>query len=216
MRQSAQYKDSAWYQLSTPGYKPSYKKLFASAIAGHDAADKLLKVMPTIKLSQQQRIVFTNAATNAQMAFDDFYQPKVNKRESSRDSVMAEMAHLLASGASQRLIIWAHDAHVMRHSATPEDKSNGGGMGAFLERMFPNQYFVLATATATGTFAATTRVLYIAGQPNGGLPPTPTQSRFLGCFAGSRKQSQLLFLYESVGPPGPTAAVAPSGPNRWQ
>ncbi|RZK16846.1 MAG: hypothetical protein EOO56_19125 [Hymenobacter sp.] len=156
LRQSAQYKDSAWYQLSTPGYKPSYKKLFASAIAGHDAADKLLKALPTIKLSQPQLTAMTNAAANARMAFDDFYQPKINKRESSRDSVFAEMTRLLVRGKGQRIIIWAHDAHVARHGVAPEDKGNGGGTGAFLERMFPGQYFVLATATAGGTFAATT------------------------------------------------------------
>ncbi|MGI4743729.1 MAG: erythromycin esterase family protein [Janthinobacterium lividum] len=157
LRQSAQYKDSAWYQLSAPSYKLNRKKLFATAIAGHDAADRLLQALPNVKLSRQQRVVLTNAAANARMAFDDFYQVKVNKRESSRDSIFAEMTRLLVHGAGQRLIIWAHDAHVARHGVAPEDKGNGGGTGAFLERMFPGQYFVLATATAGGTFAATTQ-----------------------------------------------------------
>jgi erythromycin esterase len=98
--------------------------------------------------------VLTNAATNARMVFDDFYQVKVNKRESSRDSIMAEMTRLLAREAGQRLIIWAHDGHVARQGVAPGD-NNGGGTGAFIERMFPSQYFVLATATATGTFAVT-------------------------------------------------------------
>jgi erythromycin esterase len=136
LRQSAQYKDSAWYQLSNQGYKLNRKKMFASALAGHDAATKLLQALPTMKLSQQQRLVLTNAATNARMAFDDFYQVKVNKRESSRDSVFAEMTRLLVRGKGQRLIIWAHDAHVARRGVVPGD-NNGGGTGAFLERMFP-------------------------------------------------------------------------------
>jgi erythromycin esterase len=173
LRQSAQYKDSAWYQLSNQGYKLNRKKMFASALAGHDAATKLLQALPTMKLSQQQRLVLTNAATNARMAFDDFYQVKVNKRESSRDSVFAEMTRLLVRGKGQRLIIWAHDAHVARRGVVPGD-NNGGGTGAFLERMFPGQYFVLATATAGGSFTATTQNFISPASPMAAYPlPQP-------------------------------------------
>ncbi|RZJ57303.1 MAG: hypothetical protein EOO55_03685 [Hymenobacter sp.] len=173
LRQSSQYKDSVWYQLSNPAYKLSRKKLFAAALAGHDAADKLLQALPTARLSRQQRTVLINAATNARMAFDDFYQVKVNKRESSRDSVFAEMTRLLVRGKGQRIIIWAHDAHVARRGVVPGD-NNGGGTGAFLERMFPGQYFVLATATASGSFAATTQNFISPASPMAAYPlPQP-------------------------------------------
>jgi erythromycin esterase len=171
--QSSIYKDKMWYQFSDSTYKPNYKELFPIALAGYDAADKLLKALPTLKLSRQQQAVLTDAATNARMAFDTFYQAKVNKRDSSRDSVFAEMTRLLVRGKGQRIIIWAHDAHVARRGVVPGD-SNGGGTGAFLERMFPGQYFVLATATAGGSFTATTQNFISPASPMAAYPlPQP-------------------------------------------
>ncbi len=59
------------------------------------------------------------------------------------------------AGPSRKVIVWSHNAHVAR-TAAAAGESNGGGTGDYLERLFPGQYFVLATGTAGGTFAATT------------------------------------------------------------
>jgi erythromycin esterase len=199
LRQSSQYKDSVWYQLSNPAYKLSRKKLFAAAIAGHDAADKLLQALPTVKLSRQQQVVLINAANNARMAFDDFYQVKVNKRESSRDSVFAEMTRLLVRGTGQRVIIWAHDAHVARRGVVPGD-NNGGGTGAFLERMFPGQYFVLATATAGGTFAATTQNFISPASPMAAYPLPQPQAGSWDASLARVSSPSFYFFTSQLGP----------------
>ena len=170
---SAQYKDNVWYQYSDSTYKGNRKELRTMSLAGYDAADKLLQGLPATKLPRRQRLELLKTATNARMAFDDFHQAVVNKRESSRDSLMAEMTRLLVREAGQKIIIWAHDAHVARRGIVPGD-NNGGGTGAFLERMFPGQYFVLATATATGTFAATTQNFISPASPMAAYPlPLP-------------------------------------------
>lgn len=170
---SAQYKDKVWYQYSDSTYKGNRKELRTMSLAGYDAADKLLQELPATKPPRRQRLELLKTATNARMAFDDFHQVVVNKRESSRDSLMAEMTRLLVREAGQKIIIWAHDAHVARRGIVPGD-NNGGGTGAFLERMFPGQYFVLATATATGTFAATTQSFISPASPMAAYPlPLP-------------------------------------------
>jgi erythromycin esterase len=62
---------------------------------------------------------------------------------------------------------------VARRGVVPGD-SNGGGTGAFLERMFPGQYFVLATATAGGSFTATTQNFISPASPMAAYPlPQP-------------------------------------------
>lgn len=155
---SAGFQDSMWVKMSDKDFKFPYKQWIASGLAGYAAAAQLLQALPTARLPRRHRERLELSLLNARMAFDEAYQVKTFKRESSRDSVMAEMAKLLVRQPGSKLIIWAHDAHVARQAALAEEgsDSNGGGTGGFLEKMFPGQYFVLATSTAAGTFAATT------------------------------------------------------------
>ena len=151
---NAQYNDNYWYKLSDPAFKRNRPEWLANGGEGYKAADKVLEALATARLPRQQQEVLAGAAKNARLAFDVFYQYEVFKRNSSRDSAFAEMTKFVA-GPRHKVIVWSHNAHVARTVAAAGD-SNGGGTGDFLERMFPGQYFVLATGTAGGTFAATT------------------------------------------------------------
>ncbi|GAB2772701.1 erythromycin esterase-like protein [Hymenobacter luteus] len=151
---SAQYNDNYWYKLSDKTFKRNRPEWLSSGYAGYLAAEKLVQLLPATKLPRKQREVLAGAAKNAHLGLDVFYQYEKFKRDSSRDSAFAEMTKFIAGG-SHKVIIWAHNAHVGRTVAATDDRSNGGGTGDYLERMFPGQYFVLATATGAGTFAAT-------------------------------------------------------------
>ncbi|AII52332.1 erythromycin esterase family protein [Hymenobacter sp. APR13] len=153
--QRAQYQDKVWVDLNDRSIPFKRPEMLANGWAGYEATEKLEKALANVKLTRRQRPVVAGALQNLHHYFDTFYQPKVNKRESSRDSLMAEMTRLLVRDKGSKVIVWAHDAHVSRRLAVPGD-NNGGGTGKFLERMFPGQYFVLGTTTATGTVAATT------------------------------------------------------------
>lgn len=150
------YMDNMWYHAEDTTYHLDRKQCLANGMAGYEAADQLEKALPGLRLPRQQREMLAGAAKNARMRFDMFYQAKVNKRDSSRDSVFAEMTKFLVRDNKHKVIVWAHNAHVARTIAAAGD-NNGGGTGDYLERMFPGQYFVLATGTAGGTFAATTQ-----------------------------------------------------------
>ncbi|QNH62628.1 erythromycin esterase family protein [Hymenobacter sediminicola] len=151
---SAQYNDAYWYKMSDKTFKRNREEWLANGSAGYKAAEKLVQALPTIKLPRKQQEVLAGAAKNARLGFDVFYQYEVFKRDASRDSAFAEMTKFVA-GDNHKVIIWAHNAHVGR-KAIDAKSSNGGGTGDYLERMFPGQYFVLATGTGSGTYAATT------------------------------------------------------------
>lgn len=151
---SAQYNDNYWYKLSDETFKRNRAEWLANGSAGYKAAEKLVQVLPTIRVPRQQREVLAGAAKNVRLVFDVFYQYEAFKRDASRDSAFAEMTRFVA-GPRRKVIVWSHNAHVARTVAAA-DESNGGGTGDYLERLFPGQYFVLATGTAGGTFAATT------------------------------------------------------------
>ncbi|MDF7812794.1 erythromycin esterase family protein [Hymenobacter sp. YC55] len=156
LTKAAQLQDSVWAGINTKGYKMPRKRWLSSGLEGYYVAEKIQKALPAARMPRRQRELAKGLVLDAKMAFDVFYQFTINKRDSSRDSLMAEMTKFLVRGKNNKVIVWAHDAHVSRKIAMAEDPGNGGGTGAFLERMFPGQYFVLGTSTATGTFAATT------------------------------------------------------------
>lgn len=170
---SAAFQDAMWLQLNDTTFKFNRKAWLSNGLAGYAAADELLKVLPTARLPRAHREALELALQNSRMVFDYPYQVQFNKRESSRDSLFAAMSQLLVRKPESKLIVWSHDAHLSRQSMDPTD-NNGGGTGAFLERMFPGQYFVLATSTAFGTFAATTQPFVSPLSPMAAYPlPAP-------------------------------------------
>lgn len=152
----AALQDSVWDNLNKKDFKFPRKRWLEGGLEGYYTAEKIQQALPTAHLPRKQRELAEGFALDAKVAFDVFYQFTVKKRDSSRDSLMAEMTNFLVRGKNDKVIVWAHDAHVSRKIAMADDPGNGGGTGAFLERMLPGQYFVLGTSTATGTFAATT------------------------------------------------------------
>ena len=155
--QAAGTQDSVMNNINTQfkKYKFSRKRWLSSGLAGYYAADKMLAALPTARLPRAEQARAEGMALDAKLGLDLFYQFTVNKREGSRDSTMATMTRFLVREPGAKVIVWAHDAHVSRKSTDPTD-NNGGGTGSFLERLLPGQYFALGTATATGTYAATT------------------------------------------------------------
>ncbi|WP_187632094.1 erythromycin esterase family protein [Hymenobacter lutimineralis] len=170
---SAAFQDAMWLHINDAGFKFDRKGWLSNGLAGYAAADELLKALPTARLPRIQREALELTLQNSRMVFDYPYQVQFHKRDSSRDSLFAAMAQLLVRKPGSKLIIWSHNAHLSRQSMDPTD-NNGGGTGAFLERMFPGQYFVLGTSTAFGTFAATQQAFISPLSPMAAYPlPTP-------------------------------------------
>ncbi|RSK50932.1 erythromycin esterase family protein [Hymenobacter rigui] len=170
---STAFQDAMWLQMNSSSFKFDRKAWLSNGLAGYDAAEQLLKALPTARLPRATRETLDLTLQNSRMVFDYPYQVKFHKRESSRDSLFAAMTQLLVRQPGSKVVVWSHDAHLSRQSMDPTD-NNGGGTGAFLERMFPGQYFVLATSTAYGTFAATPQAFVSPVSPMAAYPlPAP-------------------------------------------
>ncbi|UEG51919.1 erythromycin esterase family protein [Mucilaginibacter daejeonensis] len=150
---AATFQDEAWYGLNRADYRLNYDSLEKSSYSGYLLAGQLGKQLEAIELPQQVKNDALLAITNLRQAFAPFYASRAKKAEASRDSNMAYTVSAMMRTPGTKMIIWAHDGHVAKK---PIYQGAVGGTGGYLRKMFPDQYFVLGTGTATGTFAATT------------------------------------------------------------
>lgn len=73
----------------------------------------------------------------------------------NRDSAMAKLVtNIKQADSSAKILVWAHNLHISKKYLNGKGK-NGGGMGEYIERIFPNEYLAIATTTSTGTYSVT-------------------------------------------------------------
>ncbi|MFD2570672.1 erythromycin esterase family protein [Spirosoma soli] len=153
LRQLASARDSMWYNSNRREYNLSDTVSNENMLLAYEAALRIDKLTRPIKLSSEQRSTIARLTENIRMQCEGGYTYlKTGRGRGNRDSAMAVMATRIMAKPGDKLIIWAHDAHVSRK---PVYNNSVGGMGGFIERKLPGQYFVLGTGTANGTFAAT-------------------------------------------------------------
>ncbi|WP_316803172.1 erythromycin esterase family protein [Pedobacter nototheniae] len=148
----AAYQDEAWEGMNSKTYKFNADSLNKSSYAGYLLAEKLDLEIGKSNLPASLKNNCHISLTNIKQGFAPFYHLMTKTDEASRDVNMASNASLLMQNKNDKLIIWAHEAHLAKK---PVYDGEVGGMGGELLKKFPDNYFVLATGTATGTFAAT-------------------------------------------------------------
>jgi erythromycin esterase len=135
---------SKYYQL--PGHQTN--KLPNDLQYGYDAYVTVLKMDSVIrakKISNRrlQELVF-HARSNY-----EFYRAMKNKQYASRDSLMGARINWFAADKNNKIIIWAHNAHITRKSLNEEI----GKMGETVNIQNPGQYFAIGLATAAGSYS---------------------------------------------------------------
>lgn len=147
---AAALQDEAWNGMNIKGYKIDYKQLHASSRNGYLFADTLKSKINELGIEASGKIASQKALTNLMQGFAPFYEVTA---EATRDSLMAVNVSMILEDTEDKMIIWAHNAHVAK---TGIYNNAVGGTGGHILKLFPNNYYVLGTGTATGTFAATT------------------------------------------------------------
>ncbi|WP_158275393.1 erythromycin esterase family protein [Pedobacter sp. HMWF019] len=150
--QAASLQDEAWIGMNDKSYKIDWKLLRSGSKSGYITADSIEKQMVNLQLSPVLKGEFQQALTNLKQGFAPFYG---GTAEGDRDSLMANNAAMILKGSNSKMIIWAHNAHMGK---TKIYAGTVGGTGSYLLKLFPNNYFVLGTGTANGTFAGTVDV----------------------------------------------------------
>ncbi|ARS35191.1 erythromycin esterase family protein [Pontibacter actiniarum] len=149
------YQDSIWNNTNKEGFTYNAKEWFRNGVKAYQLLDSIEGAVPALNLAAKDKDKLEGVLLNAKLAYDAFYQYDRFKRESSRDSCMAEMASWIVRGEGDKLIIWAHNIHAGKQEVTMSGYPVGG-MGAYISRKFPDGYYVLGMGTAGGSFAATT------------------------------------------------------------
>ncbi|WP_295795359.1 erythromycin esterase family protein [Mucilaginibacter sp.] len=152
VEKAANLQDANWEGMNKPGFNVDYEAVGKSSAHGYKVADKLDKQIAASGLSEGDKAACHLALLNIEQAFSPFYDEAMKLPEASRDSNMAYNASLIMKQHGAKMIIWAHDAHLAK---TGIYNNEVGGTGGKILSMFPNNYFVLGSGTATGTFAAT-------------------------------------------------------------
>jgi erythromycin esterase len=147
---AATLQDQAWNGMNIKGYKIDYKELQSSSRKGYLSGDSLKSAINGLRIKVSNKVAAQRALTNLLQGFAPFYEVTA---EATRDSLMAVNASLILENTDDKMIIWAHNAHVAK---TGIYNNAVGGAGGHILKLFPDNYYVLGMGTATGTFAATT------------------------------------------------------------
>lgn len=147
------FQDAVWGRMNHPKQKQLDGKAMnkSSALAYLTAVWLSSQVMAS-NLDAKVKADVYMALENVKEGFAPFYADAFKKPEATRDSLMAYNAKLILQGNNDKMIIWAHNAHMAK---TGIYNNEVGGTGGYISKMFPGQYMVVGTSTATGTFAAT-------------------------------------------------------------
>ncbi|MES2650814.1 MAG: erythromycin esterase family protein [Bacteroidota bacterium] len=146
---AAALQDEAWIGMNDKAYKANMKAVLAGSKKGYVTTDSLEKQVQSSNFPTLLKAEAQLALANLKQGFAPFYGMV---EEAERDSLMAHNAALILKGSNDKMIVWAHNAHLGKV------KIYGGavgGTGDYLLKLFPNNYFALGTGTANGTFAGT-------------------------------------------------------------
>lgn len=146
---AATLQDEAWIGINDKAYKANMKSVFAGSKKGYITTDSLEKQVQSSNFPMPLKAEVQLALSNLKQGFAPFYGLV---EEAERDSLMAHNASLILKNSNDKMIIWAHNAHLGKVKIYD---GAVGGTGDFLLKLFPNNYFVLGTGTANGTFAGT-------------------------------------------------------------
>lgn len=146
---AASLQDEAWIGINNKAYKADMPTVSAGSKKGHITADSLEQEVKKLNFPPALKTDLLLVLANLKQGFAPFYK-KAN--EVDRDSIMAHNVSLILKKPNDKIIIWAHNAHLGK---TKIYNNAVGGTGGHLLKLFPNNYFALGTGTATGKFSGT-------------------------------------------------------------
>ncbi|PYF74806.1 erythromycin esterase family protein [Pedobacter nutrimenti] len=148
----ASLQDEVWEAMNKKDVKVDFPAMYKSSYKGYLVADSLDQRINASNLSAEIKSASHLIMMNIKQGFSPFYHYITKTNEPSRDVNMAGNVAEILKNSNDKMVIWAHNAHVAK---TGVFNNTVGGMGGEIAKLFPGQYFVMGTGTATGTFAAT-------------------------------------------------------------
>ncbi len=142
----AEFQDDLWN-----GRASDRKDWFKKCLEGYSIVEQ---ISSRNDLGVSDTVTYKLALLNIKLNFETVKKYADTKKDMSRDSAMAMMVQEVKTAhPTAKLLIWAHAGHVAKTSIYKSE--NGGGMGGYLAKIYPNNYFVIGTSTFEGTYAVT-------------------------------------------------------------
>lgn len=130
-----------------PGNKTT-KKLPDDIRFGYDTYINLLKMDSVLTEKKIGDEVLDELLFQAKSNYE-IYWGFMNKKYLSRDSAMGNRINYFASNRNNKIIIWSHNAHIVKSSLNGEI----GKMGETVNKKNPGDYFAIGFATGGGTYS---------------------------------------------------------------
>lgn len=150
MSVAADLQDEAWFGMNKKDYKLDWQTLSPMVKKGYVTADSVETELKKMEIEPILKSNLLLAIGNLKQGFEPFYK---RTPEGARDSIMAYNTAQLIKSTTDKVVIWAHNAHLGK---TGIYNNAVGGTGGYILKLFPNNYFVLGTGTAIGKFGGTT------------------------------------------------------------
>jgi erythromycin esterase-like protein len=87
---------------------------------------------------------------NGKNTYVNYVNIKTEKKLQSRDEIMAERISFLAKNPDNKIIVWAHNAHISNEIITDNEI---GIMGRNLKKEFNNDYYTIGLTTLKGSYS---------------------------------------------------------------
>lgn len=145
LKAKAVLQDEMWEKQNDPSFKLDMKAVIKNGTEGFLLAKRVDSLYGE-KMDLSSKL----ALQNLKLGFTIPYEASKKNYEVSRDFIMAEMIEKIQSGYHKKMILFAHNAHVALKPILVD------GMGGYLKRKYGEDYYALATATASGNYSATT------------------------------------------------------------
>lgn len=101
--------------------------------------------------------LYREALYNVKVRNEFYYEAYQHPEQATldRDLGMANMLRFIRKrDPGAKIIVWAHNTHIARHCIYGKGR-NGGGMGGYVDDLFPGEYAAIATTSSEGTFRVT-------------------------------------------------------------
>jgi len=159
MSVAADLQDGAWFGMNKKDYKIDWQTLSPMVKKGYVTADSVETELKKMEIEPILKSNLLLAIGNLKQGFEPFYK---RTPEGARDSIMAYNTAQIIKSTNDKVVIWAHNAHLGK---TGIYNNAVGGTGGYILKLFPNNYFVLGTGTAIGKFGGTTDARAVNNSP---------------------------------------------------
>lgn len=173
LKKSAFMQDEAWSGMNKKDAKTDWNLLAKHCRNEYITADSLETAFKALNIDSSLKNNLLLAIGNLKQGCEPFFR---EIPEGARDSIMAYNTARIVKNENDKVVIWAHNAHLGK---TGIYDNVVGGTGGYILKLFPGNYFALGTGTALGTFGGTTDARAVNNSP---IAPYPLENPITGSW----------------------------------